>query len=205
MKPLAILLLATAACAAQKAAAQKPAAPKPPRLSFVNDIVPILTKAGCANSNCHGSIRGQNGFKLSLFGYEPEQDYEAITKDADGRRIDRAQPPKSLILLKPTFQIAHGGGQRFPVGSLEYTAILDWLRQGAQFDSVGSPRIVSLRVSPAEIILPAAGAATKLKVVANYSNGYSEDVSAKVQYTPNDETVVEVRSEERRVGKECRL
>src|ERR1051326_1728165 len=68
-----------------------------PRLSFVKDIVPIFTKSGCANSNCHGSIRGQAGFKLSLFGYEPDLDYNAIVKDQDGRRINRSDPTKSLI------------------------------------------------------------------------------------------------------------
>src|SRR6185436_19694301 len=70
------------------------------KISFVKDVVPILTKSGCANSNCHGSIRGQGGFKLSLFGYEPELDYEAITKNQDGRRVDRAHPEKSLVLVK---------------------------------------------------------------------------------------------------------
>src|SRR5215813_5576699 len=90
-----------------------------PKLSFVKDIVPIFTKAGCANSNCHGSIRGQNGFKLSLFGYEPELDFDAIVKQQDARRINRAEPAKSLILLKPTFSVSHGGGERFKVGSLE--------------------------------------------------------------------------------------
>ena len=86
----------------------------------MNDIVPIFTKSGCANSNCHGSIRGQNGFKLSLFGYEPELDYQAIVKDQNGRRIDLADPAKSLVLMKPTFQVPHGGGERFKSGSLEY-------------------------------------------------------------------------------------
>src|ERR1700724_3940563 len=95
-------------------------------LSFVNDIVPIFTKSGCANSNCHGSIRGQAGFKLSLFGYEPDLDYDAIVKAQDGRRINRMDPAKSLILLKPTFSVPHGGGERFKAGSLEYEAILDW-------------------------------------------------------------------------------
>jgi hypothetical protein len=69
-----------------------------PKLSFVKDIVPIFTKSGCANSNCHGSIRGQAGFKLSLFGYEPDLDYDAIVKAQDGRRINRTEPAKSLIL-----------------------------------------------------------------------------------------------------------
>src|SRR5882762_10946146 len=94
-------------------AAPLAAAPREiPKLSFVKDIVPIFTKSGCANSNCHGSIRGQAGFKLSLFGYEPQLDYQAIVKDQDGRRIDRKNPPQSLILRKPTFAIPHGGGER---------------------------------------------------------------------------------------------
>src|SRR5215831_18998158 len=103
------------------------------KLSFVKDIVPIFTKSGCANSNCHGSIRGQAGFKLSLFGYEPSLDYDAIVKAQDGRRINRQDPAKSLILQKPTFSVPHGGGERFKIGSLEYEAILDWIRDGATY------------------------------------------------------------------------
>ena len=87
-----------------------------PKLSFVKDIVPIFTKSGCANSNCHGSIRGQAGFKLSLFGYEPDLDYDAIVKAQDGRRINRTDPAKSLILMKPTFSIPHGGGRALQGG-----------------------------------------------------------------------------------------
>ena len=87
-----------------------------PKLSFVKDIVPIFTKSGCANSNCHGSIRGQAGFKLSLFGYEPDLDYDAIVKAQDGRRIDRTDPTKSLILMKPTFSTPHGGGRALQSG-----------------------------------------------------------------------------------------
>ena len=82
MKRIVLLLMAGAALGAGQESTKA-------KVSFVKDVVPILTKAGCANSNCHGSIRGQNGFKLSLFGYEPELDYDAITKADDGRRIDR--------------------------------------------------------------------------------------------------------------------
>src|SRR5260370_19185177 len=98
-----------------------------PQLSFVNDVVPIFTMAGCAGANCHGSIRGQKGFKLSLFGYEPKVDYQAITVLA-ARRIDREHPDQSLILLKPTFQKPHGGGKRFAIRSLQYQTILDWIK-----------------------------------------------------------------------------
>jgi hypothetical protein len=163
-----------------------------PKLSFVKDIVPIFTKSGCANSNCHGSVRGQAGFKLSLFGYEPDLDYDAIVKQDGGRRIDRRTPEQSLILLKPTFGMPHGGGERFKKDSLEYTAIADWIAGGATYDSAGSPRIVSLAVTPEEAILHGVGTRRQLKVTAAYSDGSVEDVTRKVQYTPNDESVLEV-------------
>jgi hypothetical protein len=163
-----------------------------PKLSFVNDIVPIFTKSGCANSNCHGSIRGQNGFKLSLFGYEPELDYQAIVKDQNGRRIDLANPATSLVLRKPTFQVPHGGGERFKSGSLEYDAILDWIRSGASYDSPGSPRLQTISVSPGELTINGIGSRRQLSVTGIYTNGSREDLTRKVQYSPNDESVVTV-------------
>ena len=165
-----------------------------PKLSFVKDIVPIFTKSGCANSNCHGSIRGQAGFKLSLFGYEPDLDYEAIVRAQDGRRIDRSDPAKSLILLKPTFSIPHGGGERFQVGSLEYDAILNWISDGATYDSAGSPRLRSIRVAPEEVTLVGLGSKQQLSVSGTYTDGSTEDLTHKVQFSANDESVLEVNS-----------
>src|SRR5579863_1893291 len=163
-----------------------------PKLSFVKDIVPIFTKSGCANSNCHGSIRGQAGFKLSLFGYEPDIDYDAIVKAQDGRRINRDDPAKSLILMKPTFSIPHGGGERFKVGSLEYEAILDWIKDGATYDSAGSPRLNTIRVTPEEVTLVGLGSKRRLAVSGTYTDGSTEDLTRKVQYSANDESVLDV-------------
>jgi Protein of unknown function (DUF1549)/Protein of unknown function (DUF1553) len=174
-------------------AATVPAAKREkPKLSFVKDIVPIFTKFGCAGSNCHGSIRGQAGFKLSLFGYEPDLDYNAIVKAGDGHRVNLADPAKSLILLKPTASVEHGGGERFKVSSLEYEAILDWLRDGATYDSVGSPRLQTIRVTPAEVTLVGLRSKASLSVSGTYTDGTSEDLTGKVQYSANDESVVEV-------------
>src|SRR2546427_11005892 len=89
-----------------------------PKLSFVRDVVPIFTMAGCANSNCHGSLRGQKGFKLSLFGYEPQLDFETITSH-DAHRLDRAHPRPNPILQNTTFPTSPGGGLRFAVASLQ--------------------------------------------------------------------------------------
>jgi hypothetical protein len=163
-----------------------------PKLSFVKDIVPIFTKSGCANSNCHGSIRGQAGFKLSLFGYEPDLDYNAIVKAQDGRRINRTDPAKSLILMKPTFSTPHGGGERFKTGSLEYEAILNWIRDGATYDSAGSPRLRIIRVTPEEVTLVGLNSKQQLSVSGTYTDGTSEDLTRKVQYTANDESVLDV-------------
>ena len=163
-----------------------------PKLSFVKDIVPIFTKSGCANSNCHGSIRGQAGFKLSLFGYEPDLDYDAIVKAQDGRRVNRSDPARSLILIKPTFSIPHGGGERFKVGSLEYDAILQWISDGATYDSAGSPRLSTIRVTPEELTLVGLNAKQQLSVAGTYTDGTIEDLTRKVQYTANDESVLDV-------------
>ena len=186
---LSPILLAGCAVLFGQSPQSKPAAPK---ISFVNDIIPILTKSGCANSNCHGSIRGQAGFKLSLFGYEPDLDYAAIVKDGGDRRVNRKVPEQSLVLTKPTYESPHGGGERFKKDSLEYAAIRDWIRQGAPFDSPNSPRIRTLQVTPAEVTLIGENAAGKITARATFTNGAVTDVSAKVQYTPADETVVEV-------------
>jgi hypothetical protein len=183
---VSVLMLVLAGAPLWAAASEKP------RLSFVKDIVPIFTKSGCANSNCHGSIRGQAGFKLSLFGYEPDLDYDAIVKAQDGRRINRADAAKSLILMKPTFSTPHGGGERFKVGSLEYDAILDWIKDGATFDSAGSPRLRTIRVTPEEVTLVGLGSKQQLAVSGTYTDDSTEDLTRKVQYTANDESVLDV-------------
>jgi hypothetical protein len=98
---------------------------------FATDIVPILTKAGCNQGACHGAQAGKGGFKQSLRGWDPAYDWEQIVKDSDGKRIDKAHPEKSLVFLKPTAQLSHGGGQRFAPDSPEAALLLRWLKEGA--------------------------------------------------------------------------
>jgi uncharacterized protein YjdB len=187
----------TASCAGEKTqvSIKVASASEEPKLSFVKDVVPIFTMAGCAGSNCHGSIRGQNGFKLSLFGYEPSLDYEAI-----GPRIDKESPEKSLILTKPTFQAQHGGGIRFPVDSLEYRTILEWIKGGASYDSEGSPRIESLSVFPEDRVLDGVGSTQQLVATATYSDGTSRDVTHLVQYSSNNPDTVQVTADGKVTG-----
>ena len=163
-------------------------------LSFINDIVPIFTKADCANSNCHGSVRGQKGFKLSLFGSDPQLDYDAITKNSDGRRLDRNDPSKSLVLVKPTMQVAHGGGLRFKVGSPEYKLMLDWLTKGASFDAPGQARLRKLSVYPPEYRLTGIGTTLQLVAVGEYSDGSVRDLTSVVRFSSNVAAIASVTS-----------
>src|SRR5262245_26624732 len=140
-------------------------------VSFINDIAPIFTRMGCSNSNCHGALNGQNGFKLSLFGYEPETDYKAVVEGSDGRRINRTEPAKSLILLKPTQSVPHGGGKRFEPGSLEYQALKEWIEAGAPAGSSNESKMVRLEVVPRERVLLSADSMQQLVVLAHYSDG----------------------------------
>lgn len=161
-------------------------------LSFVRDVVPVLTRSGCAGSNCHGSVRGKNGFKLSLFGYEPSADYAAITTANEGRRVNFTAPDKSLILQKPTFTIPHGGGVRFKVDSPEYDILHEWLRQEAPYEREVSPKIASLDAYPDERILVGVGSMQQLVVTAEFDDGSKEDATGKVQYSSGNDGVVKI-------------
>jgi hypothetical protein len=160
-------------------------------ISFVNDVSPIFTMSGCAGANCHGSIRGQRGFKLSLFGYEPKLDYEAI-HGGEATRINLQQPEKSLLLMKPTAQVGHGGGLRFPADSLQYRTILNWIRSGAPYDENNSVRLSSLHVYPEERVLTGPDQTQQLVALARYSDGSVRDVTRLVQYSANDPDTVQV-------------
>jgi hypothetical protein len=164
-------------------------------ISFVNDIAPIFTRLGCSSSSCHGALNGQHGFKLSLFGYEPETDYKAVVEASDGRRINRAEPAKSLILLKPTQSVPHGGGKRFEIGSLEYQALREWIEAGAPAGGGGESKMVRLEVVPRERVLLSADALQQLVVLAHYADGTTADVTRKVRYQSNDDSIATVSTD----------
>ena len=122
MPRFAFALAALVACASQSVAGDVP--------SFNTDVMPLLTKAGCNQGACHGKGSGQNGFRLTLRGFAPEQDYQWITREFSGRRIDRTAPANSLLLRKATAQTPHEGGRLFSTTSREYTLLLNWLNAG---------------------------------------------------------------------------
>src|SRR4051812_41223930 len=101
-------------------------------VDFERHVAPLLTRMGCSAGACHGAFQGRGGFTLSLFGAAPERDYLAITRDAQGRRIDRQRPERSLLVLKPTGRVEHGGGVRVRPGSPEEATLLAWVAQGAR-------------------------------------------------------------------------
>ncbi len=156
--------------------------------SFRNHVLPVMTKMGCNSGACHGAAAGKNGFKLTLRGYGPELDYATLTRQALGRRTVRLEPAKSLILLKSTLTIPHGGGQRFPVGSLEYQVISGWIAAGMPPPQDSDPQIQSLEVLPREVSLRQ-GAEQQLLVRASFSDGHTEDVTRWAKFTNGDDAV----------------
>ena len=107
-----------------------------PPVSFVRDVMPLLSHAGCNNGTCHGAAKGKNGFKLSLRGYDPDFDYELLIEDISGRRFNRAFPEQSLMLLKPTSEVPHKGGQVIVPGNRDYEIIRQWIAEGATPDVI---------------------------------------------------------------------
>src|SRR5215469_3354325 len=112
--------------------------------SFRNHVIPVLTRLGCNSGACHGSSAGKGGFKLTLRGYDPEADYNTLTRQSLGRRTNKLEPARSLLLLKPTMTIGHGGGKRLDVGSLEYKVLSEWIAAGMAAPGDADPVITKL-------------------------------------------------------------
>jgi hypothetical protein len=159
------------------------------QIDFTRDLLSILTTKGCNGSSCHGSPAGQAGFKLSLYGADPAADHRMIVEAADGRRVDLRKPAESLFLQKPTFAIAHGGGQLMTADEDEYRTLLAWIEQGAKFSSTGA-QLESLEIHPPERILVGEGGAQTLVVVGRLSDGVTHDMTGQVKFSVADTGVV---------------
>lgn len=152
-----------------------------PSISFREDVIPVLTKAGCNQGACHGAQFGQGGFKLSLLGFAPEQDYAAVARQSRQRRISLANPAGSLLLRKPTMAVPHEGGKRIRVGSRAYRTLKAWIEAGAQGLVQDEPTITDISVSPAERVYEP-GQRCRLKVDATYSDGSVRNVTHRARY-----------------------
>src|SRR5262245_34231092 len=134
-------------------------------VSFSRQVTPILYQLGCSSGACHGSFSGKGGMRLSLFAGNPEMDHLNL-RGGLGRRVDTLHPERSLMLLKPTQGIEHGGGLRLRKDSWQYQLLKTWIEGGARFDSPNAAKVVSLRVEPASLTLPVGAKLPPLKVVA---------------------------------------
>jgi hypothetical protein len=167
------------------------AAAAPFTWSFRNHVIPVMTKMGCNSGACHGALAGKNGFKLTLRGYDPDVDYDTLTRQSDGRRVSLSAPADTLILLKPSLSIPHGGGKRFATTSLEYRVIAEWIAAGAPPPSESDVQIQSLEVYPASATLKPE-AEQQLVVRAKYADGELRDVTRWVKFSSSDEGVATV-------------
>ncbi|RLS56640.1 MAG: DUF1553 domain-containing protein [Planctomycetota bacterium] len=161
------------------------------QIDFITEVEPLLTRYGCNAGGCHGKATGQNGFKLSLFGFDGVFDHHAIATEARGRRISRSSARGSLLLRKATALSPHGGGKRFAVDSEPYNILLAWVESGAPASAPEVPRVQKIRIEPRERLL-APEARQQLRVVATYSNGTERDVTRQAGYASNLEVVARV-------------
>ncbi|HUP81595.1 MAG TPA: DUF1549 domain-containing protein, partial [Pirellula sp.] len=162
-----------------------------PDVSFPNQVIPIFTKLGCNSGGCHGKAAGQNGFKLSLLGFEPSEDFEHLVKESRGRRLSTAMPDSSLLLTKSINAVPHGGGQRLEFDSQEYRVLRRWISQGMKPGKSGDRRVVALTVTPEfRRMLPKQE--QQISVTAHYSDETVEDVTPAVQFESNDTDMADV-------------
>lgn len=160
-------------------------------INFTNQIVPIFTKLGCNTGACHGKSGGQNGFRLSLLGFYPEEDYEYLVKENQGRRIFPSSPEYSLLLTKPTNVLAHGGGKRIDMDSFEARLLTRWIEQGTPFGSDDDPVVSRIEVFPKSRKMNR-GSDQQLSVIAHYSDESQVDVTRMVKFESNDPELAEI-------------
>jgi hypothetical protein len=161
-------------------------------LRFRNDVLPVLTKAGCNSGKCHGAASGKDGFRLSLFGYDPEGDHFRLTREISGRRIYLATPEDCLLINKATGKVPHTGGRRIEPGSESYLLVLRWLELGAPKDPKDMPRPVGIEVFPRQVVFAARGDTQQMVVRAKYSDGTDRDVTRFTVFVGNNDAAATV-------------
>ena len=160
-------------------------------LNFNNDVIPIMSRFGCNASGCHGKAEGQNGFKLSVFGFNAASDYQALVMEGRGRRVFPASPERSLLLLKVSGGMPHGGGIRIPPDEPEYATLRDWIRAGTPLGSDEDPHVVGIKMIPGRRVLRMTQP-QQLQVIASFSDGRSEDVTRLSSFQTNSEELAVV-------------
>ena len=160
------------------------------RVDFENDLIPIFTKFGCNAGACHGAAAGRGEFKLSLFGGNPQADYEAIVRQLAGRRINLMRPEESLILLKPTAQISHGGRQVLNEDGEGAQLLRNWIQQGARYETLR--HLESVEISPQKHVITDNENSIQLRSNVHFSDGTTKDVTRWTVFTPEDTSAIEI-------------
>jgi len=163
-----------------------------PPVSFLNEVQPVLMRAGCNSGACHGSAQGKNGFGLSLFGYDPPDDYLNLTREVRARRINVALPEESLMLQKPTGEVPHEGGKLFEKDSAMYNTIKRWIAEGANDDTTEAPKLTGIRLVPDLIVLEGEGSQHQFVVQAQYEDGTDKDVTDTAILASSDDLTLKV-------------
>ena len=160
-------------------------------ISFHLDVMPVLMRSGCNMGSCHGAARGKDGFRLSLFGFDPKGDHHRLTREISGRRINLSLPHDSLLMEKGVGAVPHGGGKRFTKDGELYATLIRWLEAGAPLDAGEVAKVVSVELYPKGAVLDGEGSTQKLTVRANYSDGTDRDVTAQSLFiSSNDNSAV---------------
>ena len=157
-------------------------------ISFKLDLMPVFMKAGCNTGSCHGAARGKDGFRLSLFGFDPNGDHYRLTREVSGRRINLALPHESLMMQKTSGEVPHTGGKRFSRGNELYDTLIRWLEAGAPADKGEVPKIVSVDLYPKGAVLDGDKARQRLTVRARYSDGTDRDVTSLAFFMTSNDT-----------------
>lgn len=196
MKRFLLLGAAAWACMAGSVCAAEPVrtAKSAKAVTFEFDVQPVLTRFGCNSGPCHGKSRGQNGFALSLLGFDADFDYASLIHESRSRRVMPAAPERSMLLRKPAGQMPHGGGKKFDAGSAPYELLRAWIQAGAPRTPADAPKIVRVVAEPASRSLTAKES-FPLRVLAEYSDGSRRDVTAGSAFQSNDTTVAAVAGE----------
>ena len=163
---------------------------------FSRHVEALFSRLGCNGGTCHGAVKGQNGFRLTLFAADPALDHERLLRELGGRRLNLHRPEASLLLTKAAGQVSHGGGKRLDVSSPEYALLARWIGAGARLDAVEQSRLVRLRVTPAEHTARP-GETYPLRVEATFADGSAEDVTRLCSFESRDRHVADVSADGR--------
>jgi hypothetical protein len=192
VRRLSLLTLAAVTLAGPaRAAVPVPGREPVQEVDFERHVMGLFSKAGCNNGSCHGSFQGKGGFRLSLFGYDPAKDFNTLTRDVMGRRIDAVEPDKSLLLLKAAGRMPHEGGVRITPDSWQFTVLRSWVAAGTPWKA-GSGAVTALTLNAPEYFLVPAKSTKHLKVTAQFADGQAEDVTAFCDFKVQDDSVADI-------------